>query len=165
VLLVSRANSQRLQKAIVPFPPIEGGGLFIDLSIPFIAIMMKKFFFATLLTMGIVSCSSEKEQIAVPTLSPDAITLADSTTTVIWLKDNLGDKLMPRNLFPGASDSLMEELSLTGGVPSSISTFLMHADGDWILFDTGLGLDNGGQLVAGLQKLNLTTLSAISFIH
>lgn len=126
--------------------------------------MMKKFFFATLLTMGIVSCSSEKKQIAVPTLSPDAITLADSTTTVIWLKDNLGDKLMPRNLFPGASDSLMEELSLTGGVPSSISTFLMHADGDWILFDTGLGLDHGGQLLTGLQKLNLTA-DSIDYIY
>lgn len=41
-----------------------------------------------------------------------------------WIQDNAGEHLMPRTIFPDASDELMESLSLQGGIPSSMSTFL-----------------------------------------
>ena len=43
-----------------------------------------------------------------------------------WIQDNAGEHLMPRTIFPDASDELMESLSLQGGIPSSMSTFLVR---------------------------------------
>lgn len=56
-----------------------------------------------------------------------------------WIQDNAGEHLMPRTIFPDASDELMESLSLQGGIPSSMSTFLVDTNGIRILFDTGMG--------------------------
>ncbi len=53
-----------------------------------------------------------------------------------WIQDNAGEHLMPRTIFPDASDELMESLSLQGGIPSSMSTFLVDTNGIRILFDT-----------------------------
>lgn len=58
---------------------------------------------------------------------------------VTWIQDNAGEHLMPRTIFPDASDELMESLSLQGGIPSSMSTFLVDTNGIRILFDTGMG--------------------------
>lgn len=86
---------------------------------------------------------------------------------VVWLKDNPDDKLMPRSLFPEASDSLIEQLNLQEGVPSSIGTFLLNANGEWILFDTGLGAMRGGQMLNALAAQGLTpdSISAIYLTH
>lgn len=73
---------------------------------------------------------------------------------VTWIKDNAGDKLMPRSLFVSAPDSVFEQLSLQNGVPSSISMFLLEKDGKKILFDTGMGAYDSG-LVPGLAALGL----------
>ena len=99
-------------------------------------------------------------------LDGNTLTLADGTQ-VIWLKDNPDNKLMPRDLFPQAPDSLIEQLGLQEGVPASISTFLMKADDEWVLFDTGLGAAHGGQLVNGLAALGLTpdSISSIYLTH
>lgn len=102
------------------------------------------------------SCATPKQDNNVVTSDPNTIVLNDNQTTVSWIKDNADDKMMPCTLFPAASDSLIEELSLQSGIPSSISTFLMHCNGDWILFDAGLGADKGGQLLNGIQALGLT---------
>lgn len=91
----------------------------------------------------------------VAALNGNTLTLNDGTE-VFWLKDNADDKLMPRTLFPDAPDSLIEQLGLQEGLPASISTFLMKADGEWVLFDTGLGAAHGGQLINGLAALGLT---------
>lgn len=50
-----------------------------------------------------------------------------------WIQDNAGEHLMPRTIFPDASDELMESLSLQGGIPSSMSTFLVDTNGIRIL--------------------------------
>ena len=47
-----------------------------------------------------------------------------------WIQDNAGEHLMPRTIFPDASDELMESLSLQGGIPSSMSTFLVDTNGN-----------------------------------
>lgn len=90
----------------------------------------------------------------------------DQTTenALVWVKDNPDDKKMPTSLFPTASDSLIHELGLEEGVPSSISTFLLHDEGEWILFDTGLGAAHGGQMLQGLANLGLTP-DSINYVY
>lgn len=74
---------------------------------------------------------------------------------------------MDRQLFPDAPDSLIEELSLTCGIPSSVSTFLLHTDGKWVLFDAGLGAERGGQTVRHLLEMGLTpdSIEAVMLTH
>lgn len=50
-----------------------------------------------------------------------------------WIRDNGPARLMPRTLFPDASDELIKSLSLENGIPASISTFLVESDGVRIL--------------------------------
>ena len=80
-------------------------------------------------------------------------TLANGAV-VIWIQDNEGKKLMPRELFSDASDSLYESLNMPAGLPASVSTFLVKTDGKYILFDAGLGAW-GGQLLKRLAALNV----------
>lgn len=84
-----------------------------------------------------------------------------------WMKDNHGNKLMERSLFPEAPDSLIEALNLQEGIPSSMSAFLMHSDGAWILFDAGLGAPHGGEMLDSLKAMGLTpdSISAIFVTH
>lgn len=63
---------------------------------------------------------------------------------VNWIRDNVQEKLMPVSLFPDAGKNLIDSLSLQGGIPSTMSTFLVESDGKLILFDTGMGDKNIG---------------------
>ena len=99
-----------------------------------------------------------------PVQDEKTITLSDGTTTLTWVKDNQGERLMNRELFSDAPDSLIEQLGVQEGLPSSVSTFVMHADGEWILFDAGLGPKAGGQLLAGLEEMGLTP-DSISYLY
>ena len=72
----------------------------------------------------------------------------------MWIRDNADDRLMPRTLFPDASDALMDSLGLAGGVPSTVSTFYVKTDGAGILFDTGLGATDS-RLLSGLQTFGI----------
>lgn len=81
-------------------------------------------------------------------------TLQVGDVKVTWIKDNADDKLMDRNLFADAPDSLLESLSLQEGIPSSISVFWVETDGVGILFDAGLGSPESG-LLAGLDSLGV----------
>jgi glyoxylase-like metal-dependent hydrolase (beta-lactamase superfamily II) len=73
---------------------------------------------------------------------------------VTWIQDNEGEKLMPRDLFSDASDSLFASLNMPAGIPASVSTFLVRVDGVYILFDAGLGAF-GGQLMSRLAALGV----------
>ena len=75
-------------------------------------------------------------------------------STVYWLKDNQGERLMPVSLFPDAPQSLVDSLGVQGGVPASVGTFLMLCDDGTVLFDTGNGGENAG-LYAGLDSLGM----------
>ena len=81
------------------------------------------------------------------------VTLANGAS-VTWIQDNEGKKLMPRELFSDASDSLYASLNMPAGIPASVSTFLLKVDGKFILFDAGLGAW-GGQLAKRLDALNV----------
>ena len=123
--------------------------------------MMKKIYAIALTALLVASCNPEKGSVMV---DENTILLDDNKTTVSWLKDNEGQKLMPRGLFAAASDSLVEALGLQEGVPSSISTFLMHTDEGWSLFDAGLGTEHGGHLLEQLQARGLTP-DSIKYIY
>lgn len=73
---------------------------------------------------------------------------------VTWIQDNAKEHLMPVSLFAGASDSLIKSLSLQGGIPSSMSTFLVETNGVRILFDTGVGAPDS-RLIGGLASLGI----------
>lgn len=81
------------------------------------------------------------------------VTLSDGAT-VTWIKDNAGEKLNPRDLFSDASDSLYNSLNMPEGIPATVSTFLMKVEGEYILFDAGLG-DFGGQLATHLNEMGV----------
>lgn len=113
---------------------------------------------------GSAQTSKETQQAATAETSQEAvqassdyktITLIDGAS-VTWIKDNAGDKLNPRDLFSDASDSLYNSLNLADGIPASVSTFLMKADGEYVLFDAGLG-DFGGQMANHLKELNVNS--------
>lgn len=74
---------------------------------------------------------------------------------VTWIRDNAQARLMPRTLFPDASDALIDSLSLQNGVPASISTFLVEKDSIRMLFDTGMGAPDS-RLLEGLKALHIS---------
>ena len=82
------------------------------------------------------------------------ITLSNGAT-VTWIQDNDGERLMPRSLFSDASDSLYNSLNMPDGIPASVSTFLVKVDGQYILFDAGLGASMGGQMAKRLEALGV----------
>ena len=89
---------------------------------------------------------NETAQPDTPLVMTDSITtvsLRTGDTKLTWLKDNAGEKLMPRTLFPDATDGLIDSLALTDGIPSTISVFLAEREGKLILFDTGNGAPQG----------------------
>lgn len=81
------------------------------------------------------------------------ITLSNGSS-ITWIQDNMGEKLNPRDLFSDASDSLYNSLNLPNGIPASVSTYLLKADGEYVLFDAGLGAF-GGQMLAHLNELGV----------
>ena len=82
------------------------------------------------------------------------ITLANGAS-VTWIQDNDGERLMPRSLFSDASDSLYNSLNMPEGIPASVSTFLAKVDGQYILFDAGLGAF-GGQMMKRFEALGVS---------
>ena len=73
---------------------------------------------------------------------------------VSWIRDNAQERLMPRTLFPDATDRQIDSLSLQDGIPASVSTFLIESNGKQLLFDTGVGAPDS-RLLSGLKRLNI----------
>lgn len=59
--------------------------------------------------------------------------------TITWIEDKPGPTLQEHKIFPAVPDSLWNALGLQEGVPSSMSCFLLKAEGETILLDAGLG--------------------------
>ena len=55
-------------------------------------------------------------------------TLQLDEVKVTWIQDNAKERLMERTLFADADDSLIESLKLEGGIPSSMSAFLVESE-------------------------------------
>jgi glyoxylase-like metal-dependent hydrolase (beta-lactamase superfamily II) len=114
------------------------------------------------------SCTSKPAPTAAgeESLFPNTYVLDDGKTTVTWIKDNQGLSLRDASLFPDATPEVVKELGLEKGIPSTISCFLLHVDGKWALFDTGLGLGKG-LLVTALDSLGVPpdSISVIYITH
>lgn len=75
--------------------------------------------------------------------------------TLTWIEDKPGPSVNECGLFPDVPDSIWTKLSLEGGVPSSMSCFLIQTEGKNMLFDTGLGAPFS-QLQSKLSEMGLT---------
>lgn len=94
-------------------------------------------------------------------LSTETRTLEVGDVKVTWIQDRAA--MQPVNLFPQAPASLIDSLHLRGGIPSSLSTFLVESKGMRILFDTGLG-GKDSRLLHLLSLMGLTSAD-IGFIY
>lgn len=86
--------------------------------------------------------------------------------TITWIEDKPGPTLQEHKIFPNVPDSLWEALGLQEGVPSSMSCFLLRAEGKTILLDAGLGAPFS-QLIPKLKKegVNPDSLKFIFITH
>lgn len=62
-----------------------------------------------------------------------------SDAVITWIEDKPGPSMQGKNVFPTVPDSIWEQLGLTDGIPSSMSCFLLEADGECMLIDAGMG--------------------------
>lgn len=113
------------------------------------------------LAMALASCSGKKDATQQDVAATDTVAVEGveilplDDVTAVWLQDNAQEKLMPRTLFADAPDTLIERLDLQDGIPSTISAFWVEANGEHILFDTGIGAPDG-KLMERLQAIGLT---------
>ena len=112
--------------------------------------------FASFLTMSSCGNGTKQSQAGKASESVQGVktmTMEDGLQ-VTWIQDNASERLMPRSLFAAAPDSLFESLSLQGGIPSTVSTFLLQSKEGPILFDAGLGQADS-RLIAGLASIGI----------
>ena len=108
----------------------------------------------------VLACSCGKAKTAAaqePASGADGVTVVRiDSLKLTTIRDDDGDKRMPNKLFYGKSDSAkVERLSPEGSVPSSISCFLVEAQGKKVLFDTGNGVRRGGMLLKRLKDIGV----------
>lgn len=111
----------------------------------------------------ILGCSGQSKEKDVITESVEVLNVKENMLStleldgmkVTWIRDNAKDRLMPRSLFPDATDAQIDSLSLQGGVPASVSTFLVEKDGKYMLFDSGVGAPDS-KLQEGLKTLGVS---------
>lgn len=124
---------------------------------------MNKFFTFAVASLMMMSCSQKANSAA----GADEATNSDSTnTTITWIEDKPGPTLQDHKIFPTVPDSIWEALGLQDGVPSSISCFLLQAEGKTILLDAGLGAEFS-QLLPKLSEAGVKPeeLSLIYITH
>lgn len=103
--------------------------------------------FVTLILL--TSCNGKNTDI---TKNNNMISLDNAKIT--WIKDNLQERTMERELFSDASDKLIDSLGLQKGIPASISVFLLQKDNKNILFDTGNGFSDS-RLIPTLENIGI----------
>lgn len=84
----------------------------------------------------------------------DSTTMERGGVKLTWIRDNAKERLMPLSLFGDVPQQLADSLGIAGGIPSSISAFLLEADGKRILFDTGMG-NPDSRLMDGLAAVGV----------
>ena len=108
----------------------------------------------------VLACSCGKAKTAAaqePAAGTDGVTVVRiDSLKLTTIRDDDGDKRMSNKLFYGKADSAkVERLSPEGSVPSSISCFLVEAQGKKVLFDTGNGSGRGGMLLKRLKDIGV----------
>lgn len=84
----------------------------------------------------------------------------------IWTLQDVQRK-MSADLFKGAKKADLSKYMPDGEADAAINTFLIRRNDKYYLFDTGLGLDNGGVMLDKLTLLNLRPedISAVFITH
>lgn len=129
-----------------------------------------------LIAMAIIlgACHSNKKQ---EVKVPEQETKKD-TTIIAGVYHFAGDNFelwtlqdkqqtMPAELFPNASQKIINECLPSGEADAAVNAFLMKFNGKYILFDAGLGLDKGGAMLDQLASLGVSTtdISAVCLTH
>ena len=139
---------------------------------------MKHTLFLLAVTLLLVtSCRNGNSQTQTTDTSHDpVITITTKDGVSLLLKDNnpmifgLVDKEneMSKALFLGSyNDSLLNVLMPTGASRSAINAFIAVDSSNTILFDAGLGADNGGRLLQSMKDANLdpADVTAVCLTH
>jgi len=139
---------------------------------------MKHTLFLLAVTLLLVtSCRNGNSQTQTSDTSHDpVITITTKDGVSLLLKDNnpmifgLVDKEneMSKALFLGSyNDSLLNVLMPTGASRSAINAFIAVDSSNTILFDAGLGADNGGRLSQSMKDANLdpAEVTAVCLTH
>ena len=139
---------------------------------------MKHTLFLLAVTLLLVtSCRNGNSQTQTTDTSHDpVITITTKDGVSLLLKDNnpmifgLVDKEneMSKALFLGSyNDSLLNVLMPTGTSRSAINAFIAVDSSNTILFDAGLGADNGGRLLQSMKEANLdpAEVTAVCLTH
>ena len=94
---------------------------------------------AAVATLMACSCGNAKTSSGQePVAETEGVTTMEiGSIRLITIRDDDGERRMPNKLFYGKADSAkVERLSPEGSVPSSVSCFLVEAEGKKVLFDT-----------------------------
>lgn len=83
--------------------------------------------------------------------------------SISWIEDKPGPTMQSTKIFNNVPDSLIAELGLADGIPSSMSVFLMQIGDKNILFDAGLGAPFS-QLLPALQAKGIEP-SDINYVY
>ena len=113
---------------------------------------------AAVATLMACSCGNAKTSSGQePVAETEGVTTMEiGSIRLITIRDDDGERRMPNKLFYGKADSAkVERLSPEGSVPSSVSCFLVEAEGKKVLFDTGNGAGRGGMLLKRLKDIGV----------
>ena len=96
----------------------------------------------------------------------DGVYHFDFNGVEMWTLQDM-QKKMSADLFKGAKKADIAAFMPTGEADAAINTFLLKRNGKYILFDSGLGLDNGGVMLDKLTLLNIRPeeISAVCITH
>lgn len=113
------------------------------------------------LTLLLSACHSNNQKQSDAMVETDSVidnvetkTMQKNGVEITWIKDNVGDHLMPLSLFKDAPQHLIDSLGVNDGVPSSMSAFLVKRDSVQVLFDTGKG-NPDSRLIPNLKSLGV----------
>lgn len=103
----------------------------------------------------LITCAAMAIALCACTNKKETSTTTDIQSAVVTpIADNAKPRLMPRALFPAASDSLVAALGLADGVPSSVCAVLVEYQDSKLLFDSGNGIDDS-RLLPTLDSLGI----------
>lgn len=125
--------------------------------------MKGKMLLASVLAVSLMGsgCSGSRQKAAAESEEQAVFACMDSVTMerdgmkLTWIRDNAKERLMPLSLFGEVPQQLVDSLGIAGGIPSSMSAFLLEADGKRILFDTGMGAPDS-RLMDGLAAAGVS---------
>jgi len=128
--------------------------------------IMKKIAYFLCLIMLVASCQQKQKQ-QTQTETEPVNTAPKLETTILdgvyhftfqgfelWTLQDMQRK-MPASLFPNAKKSDLEKCMPNGEAESAINTFLIKKNGKYVLFDSGLGVENGGVMIDKLTLLHV----------